>query len=184
MKLFIFLAFIVATMAIYESERLFDQAIDQLELELAAKEVTFVPPIIGEKFTNGCVEYMTAQECEDYAKTENNMDWGSVGTWSHIPKGCFYRPSMHTISYNNHEVGRGNGNTKPVCNPGIYGALIAGKKFGCKQNKCWKKCFGTTTCDTQVQCTMHRECKTSFKCKGPCKLPQYTFNKKVVPRIG
>jgi len=37
MKLFIFLAFIVATMAIYESERLLDQAIDQLELELAAK---------------------------------------------------------------------------------------------------------------------------------------------------
>jgi len=37
MKLFIFLAFIVATMAFYESERLLDQAIDQLELELAAK---------------------------------------------------------------------------------------------------------------------------------------------------
>jgi len=37
MKLFIFLAFIVATMAIYESERLLDQAIDQLELELAAQ---------------------------------------------------------------------------------------------------------------------------------------------------
>jgi len=39
MKLFIFIAFIVATMAtIYQSERLLDQSIDQLELELAAKE--------------------------------------------------------------------------------------------------------------------------------------------------
>jgi len=39
MKLFIFLAFIVATMAtIYQSERLLNQSIDQLELELAARE--------------------------------------------------------------------------------------------------------------------------------------------------
>jgi len=38
MKLFIFLAFIVATMAkLHQSERLLDQAIDQLEHELAAK---------------------------------------------------------------------------------------------------------------------------------------------------
>jgi len=39
MKLFIFLAFIVATMAKHhQSEMLLDQVIDQLELELAAKK--------------------------------------------------------------------------------------------------------------------------------------------------
>ena len=32
--------------------------------------------IRGEKNTNGCVEYMTAQECEDYAKTSGmNLIW-------------------------------------------------------------------------------------------------------------
>jgi len=73
MKLFIFLTFIVATMAtIYQSERLLDQAIDQLELELAAR---------GEEkiyFRNDLDEVLYAKwACDRMSLTSQESTWSA-----------------------------------------------------------------------------------------------------------
>jgi len=102
------------------------------------------PVELGEKGANGCSEFLTAIECQDYATKDSSLHWQFVGASSDYPKGCFWYPPTNGVYFNEHATGGGHSELRPVC-----------KK--CSNVDICTKCpFG---CLDDVQCDSHKgEC--------------------------
>ena len=72
---------------------------------------------MGDVGTNGCSEYLTPAECEDYANKYSSLTWDREDSWPAYPKGCFWQTENNRVYFNNHAEGAGISSpaTKPVC---------------------------------------------------------------------
>jgi len=82
--------------------------------------VSAVAVELGVLGANGCSEYFTASECEDYAQDDSSLTWKRVISFNDYPKGCFWYTTNNGVYFNRLE-GAGDSYSTPVCKTKLRG---------------------------------------------------------------